>query len=177
MRSLSCGMQDYQPSLRHIGSSSQTRGWTWPPCTGSAESQPLGHQGGPTPLIFRALFWRARGQHSWSFSLSMLYLPQSCLPSPWGRQPLPWQPALSQVEKNSKGNIIFKESECAEWMLWKPNLRQKVLGSGLWLMWLHVLLTTRKLKTQPGCIFACHQRISNPLTILVLISDFTWVPL
>ena len=33
--------------LRPVGSSSLTRAWTWAPCIGSSESQPLDHRGSP----------------------------------------------------------------------------------------------------------------------------------
>ena len=45
---LSCGM--------HVGSSSLTRNGTRAPCTGSAESQPLRHQG--SPKIFLLCFFQ-----------------------------------------------------------------------------------------------------------------------
>ena len=49
---LSCNMQDLQlwhanSQLWHVGSNSLTRDRTWAPCIGSAESQPLDHQGSP----------------------------------------------------------------------------------------------------------------------------------
>ena len=43
---LSCGMWTLSCSM-HVGSSSLTRGQTWAPCTGSAESYPLRRQGSP----------------------------------------------------------------------------------------------------------------------------------
>ena len=47
-----CGMRDLQLwhanfQLRHVESSSLTRDGTWAACIGSAESQPLDHQGSP----------------------------------------------------------------------------------------------------------------------------------
>lgn len=47
---LSCGIQDLE--LQHSGSSSLTRNGTRTPCTGSMESQPLGHQGSPICVLF-----------------------------------------------------------------------------------------------------------------------------
>lgn len=90
----------------------------------------------------------------------------------------PWlQPALSQVEKNSKGNIIFKSLNVLSGCFGNLTSGKRSLVQAWWLMWHHPLLITRRWKTQPGHIFACHQRISNPLTILVLILDFAGVHL
>ena len=45
-RDLRCNMRTLSCST-HVGSSSPTRGRTWAPCVGGAESYPLDHQGGP----------------------------------------------------------------------------------------------------------------------------------
>ena len=56
---LHCSMQGLQfwhsnSQLQHVGSSSLARNQTWAPCAGSAESQPLDHQGRPrTSFIFK----------------------------------------------------------------------------------------------------------------------------
>ena len=52
---LSCGMQDLQ--LRHVGSSSLARDWTWSPCIGSAESEPLDHRASPETTCFEKILW------------------------------------------------------------------------------------------------------------------------
>ena len=46
VRTLSCGMQTPCCGM-HVGSSSQTRARTQAPCTGSADSYPVDHQGSP----------------------------------------------------------------------------------------------------------------------------------
>ena len=44
-------------SLQHVASRSLARDWTSPPapCIGSTESQPLDHQGSPSPGVFKSL--------------------------------------------------------------------------------------------------------------------------
>ena len=54
LRGLCCSVWDLL--IAHAGSSSLTRDWTWGPCTGSAESQPLDHQGSPEMLNFQCYF-------------------------------------------------------------------------------------------------------------------------
>ena len=44
--------------LQHVGSSSLTRDRSWAPCIGSADSQPLNHQGGPCLFfLMNYCFW------------------------------------------------------------------------------------------------------------------------
>ena len=51
-----CGMQHHQSPLQPAGSSSLTRGGTWPPCTGRSESLPPREAPLPTPTWLGRLF-------------------------------------------------------------------------------------------------------------------------
>lgn len=84
------------------------------------------------------------------------------------------QPAPGPVEKNSKGNV-FKSLNVLSGCFGNLTSGKRSLIQAWWLMWHCLLLITKRLKTQRGHIFACQQRISNPLASLVLIFDFAWV--
>lgn len=85
------------------------------------------------------------------------------------------QPALSPVEKNSEGNIIFKNLNVLSGCFRNLTSGKRSLVQAWWLMWCCLLLITKRLKIQWSHIFACQQRISNPLTSSVLIFEFAWV--
>ena len=48
-------LQHMNSWLWHVGPSSLTGDLTWAPCTGGMKTQPLDHQGGPSPLVFMAV--------------------------------------------------------------------------------------------------------------------------
>ena len=59
---LSCCTWDLHSSLWHVGPSSLTRDWT---CTGSMESQPLTHQGSPSPMFLNGCRKQKKNSKSW----------------------------------------------------------------------------------------------------------------
>lgn len=116
-----------------------------------------------TPLIFWPLLWRAKRQGYWSSSLHAACpsLTAACLHLGEGSSLPRLQPALSQVEKNSEGNIIFKSLNVLSGCFGNLTSGKRSLVQAWWLMWHHLLLITKRLKTQPGYIFACHWRICS----------------
>ena len=63
---LNCGM--------HVGSSSLTRDQTQAPCTGSAESYPLRHQGSPNTYLFMILNILLRYNFKWIQFIGFMFV-------------------------------------------------------------------------------------------------------
>ena len=84
--------------LWHVGSSSLTRDWTWAPCAGSTESEPLDHQDSP-----EASFWRNGRRVSREREESFMLLVQVVIPSQIHRSHVPLPVPLGLSWKENKG--------------------------------------------------------------------------